>query len=78
MQVNVVIFNQPTSLERSDFFEIASDFELDKIDKQLKINLSSNRSRRGISVVLSDSKDIYLVERKDANFYPFLYCVCFL
>ena len=53
-------------------------FWLDMIEKQGIINLSSYSSKSYISVVLSYSKIAFLLERNDAVFCLFTYCVLFI
>ena len=51
------------------------NFWLDTVEKHGNLNLSS---KGYVSVVLSDSKVIFLGEVEDAAFCPFLYCVLFI
>ena len=48
------------------------------VEKQSIINLSSYKSKGYTSVVLSDSEVIFLGEREDAAFHPFLRCILFI
>ena len=54
------------------------DFGSDTIAKQGIMNLGNNGSKSHISVVFSDSEIVFLGDREDAAFSPFLFCVLFV